>query len=188
MSAPEAQPVAGTLSTSIAELMDIGDRFAYRPELAELVFEAATLMGVLDLRQEAILGQTGRTTAAKSATEAAQTLVGNIRLLAERLKLAKAIVFPVIADIEASLALHLSRPAYRDPWRALVGGSQAAADHLALSLADTTESLADLLEVLKQEGATDAESLRTVEGLTNTIANFKVILLAADQPGEMIRA
>jgi len=89
-----------------------------------------------------------------------------------------------IKYLEEFLRHHLEAD-YETPWAALLAGCEDLIQQLSQTIRDAVLDFEIFRDQLEEEGATDPETLRTLEGLRGARDRMRLLLLEAEQPGEV---
>lgn len=158
----------------IAQVM--ADGLAGRPELRWHVFEYATLLLLLEARENARIAQRGGAAENALGPEAsADELLDQIRLVGARIEVdPPGLVGMALDEVQSALYEHIAVPARWGSWAALQGAVQQAAEAVAVEIDAIVEDLGRARDSTTQ----DEDAADTVASMNRVIDMMRLAVTA----------
>jgi hypothetical protein len=153
-------------------------------DLPWLGFTVGALDFALDLRAAARKAAAGEGSKSQDPEQVMASKLKEFAALGEHFKLHRKEFSMGVANLEDFLRHHLEY-GYEAPWKALLAGCEDLIQQLSATIRDAEVDFEIYRDQLEREGSTDPEILRAIEGLRGAGDRMRLLLLEADQPGEV---
>ena len=153
-------------------------------DLEWLTFTVGALSFAIDLRTVARKAAPGEGTKSKDPEEVMASKLKEFAALGGHFKLHEKEFSRGVENLEEFLRHHLES-CYETPWIALLAGCEDLTRQLSATIRDAVVDFSIFRDEMEREGATDPETLKTLDGLRGAGDRMKLLLLEADQPGEL---